>query len=68
VTGDQAIGLFKGVKMDSPRGPIEINANTRDIVQNVYLRRVESRGGRLVNINFATTPMVRDPWKDWNPE
>jgi len=68
VTGDQAIGLFRGVKMDSPRGPIEIDPKTRDIVQNVYLRKVESRGGRLVNINFATVPTVRDPWKDWNPE
>lgn len=68
VTGDQAIALFRGVKMDSPRGPLEIDAKTRDIVQNVYLRKVENRGGRLVNINFATVPMVRDPWKEWHPE
>jgi branched-chain amino acid transport system substrate-binding protein len=68
VTGDQAIGLWRGVKLDSPRGPLIIDAKTRDIVQNVYLRRVESRGGRLVNINFETIPMVSDPWKEWNPE
>ncbi len=68
VTGDQAIGLFRGASLNSPRGPLMIDAKTRDIVQNVYLRRVESRGGKLVNINFETIPMVRDPWKDWNPE
>ena len=41
---------------------------TRDIVQNVYLRRVKERNGKLVNINFYTAPMVKDPWPSWNPE
>ena len=67
-TGDQAIGFWRGMAFDSPRGPIKIEEKTRDITQNVYLRKVEERDGKLVNINFATIPMVRDPWKDDNPE
>ena len=68
VTGDQAIAFWRGQKLDSARGPIMIDAKTRDIVQNVYLRRVVERNGRLINENFYTTPMVRDPWAEWNPE
>ena len=59
---------MKGQKLDSPRGPIFIDPETRDIVQNVYLRRVKERNGKLVNINFYTAPMVKDPWPSWNPE
>lgn len=66
-TGDQAFSLWKGLKFDSPRGPIEIDPKTRDIVQNIYLRKVEERDGKLVNINFFTFPMVRDPWKEEHP-
>jgi len=54
--------------LDSPRGPIKIDETTRDIIQNVYLRKVEERDGKLENINFETVPMVRDPWKDEHPE
>lgn len=68
VTGDQAIGLWKGLSFDSPRGPFAIDAATRDVVQNIYLRKVEERDGKLVNVNFQTFPMVKDPWKEWNPE
>ena len=50
-----------------PRGPIAIDPETRDIVQNIYLRRVERQGGRLANIEFETLPMVKDPWKEQNP-
>jgi branched-chain amino acid transport system substrate-binding protein len=67
-TGDQAMSLFKGMKFDSPRGPVQIDPATRDIVQNVYIRRVQQRDGKLVNVNFDTIPMVKDPWKEWNPE
>ena len=65
---EETMKLMSNMKFDSPRGPIAIDPKTRDIVQNVYLRRVKEQDGRLVNINFATVPMVRDPWKDWNPE
>jgi hypothetical protein len=37
-------------------------------VQNVYLRRVAQKGDRLINVSFKTIPMVKDPWKEWNPE
>lgn len=66
-TGDQAISLWKGAKFDSPRGPVMIDPVTRDVIQNVYMRRVEQRDGKLVNVNFATIPMVKDPWKEWHP-
>ncbi len=52
---------------DSPRGPIMIDPQTRDIVQNVYIRRVEKQDGRLVDTEIATIPTVKDPWKELNP-
>jgi branched-chain amino acid transport system substrate-binding protein len=52
---------------DSPRGPIAIDPETRDIIQNVYLRRVEKVGDRLANVEFETIPQVKDPWKELNP-
>jgi branched-chain amino acid transport system substrate-binding protein len=67
VTGDQAIGMYKGMKWESPRGPVMIDPNERDIVQNVYLRKVEKRDGKLVNIDFFTTKMAKDPWQLENP-
>jgi branched-chain amino acid transport system substrate-binding protein len=65
---DDAIKFMRSMAFDSPRGPLKIDEKTRDVIQNVYLRKVESRGGKLVNINFETIPMVRDPWKDDHPE
>jgi branched-chain amino acid transport system substrate-binding protein len=67
-TGDDAMNFFKNWKnADSPRGPIEIDPETRDIIQNVYLRRVEKVDGRLANVEFETIPQVKDPWKELNP-
>jgi branched-chain amino acid transport system substrate-binding protein len=67
-TGDEAMAFFKNWKNpDSPRGPIAIDPETRDIVQNVYLRRVEKVDGRLANVEFETIPQVKDPWKELNP-
>jgi len=67
-TADEAMAFFKGWKNpDSPRGPIMIDPETRDIVQNVYIRRVEKQDGKLVNVEIATIPMVKDPWKQLNP-
>jgi len=65
---DEAMKLMSNMKFDSPRGPVQIDPATRDIIQNVYLRRVVDNGGRLQNRNFETVPMVKDPWKEWNPE
>jgi branched-chain amino acid transport system substrate-binding protein len=67
-TADGAMTFFKGWKNpDSPRGPIMIDPETRDIVQNVYIRRVEKVDGKLANVEIATIPMVKDPWKELNP-
>ena len=55
---------MKGAKNESPRGPISIDANTRDIIQNVYVRKVEKVGGELYNVEFATFEAVKDPWKE----
>jgi branched-chain amino acid transport system substrate-binding protein len=64
---DRTMELLKGWKDDaSPRGPIMIDPETRDIVQNEYLRRIEKVGGRLANVEFETIPMVKDPWKEIN--
>ncbi len=68
-TGDEAMAFFKQWKdPDSPRGPIEIDPATRDIIQNVYMRRVEKVDGKLANVEFQTIPQVKDPWKEMNPE
>jgi branched-chain amino acid transport system substrate-binding protein len=60
---DKAMAFFKGYKAESPRGPIMIDPDSRDIIQNIYLRRVEKRNGVLVNNEFATYPMVKSPEK-----
>ncbi|MBM3536747.1 MAG: branched-chain amino acid ABC transporter substrate-binding protein [Alphaproteobacteria bacterium] len=61
---DRTMALWKGWKNDqSPRGPIMIDPETRDIVQNEYVRRVERVGGALANVEFETIPAVKDPWK-----
>ena len=60
--GERLIDAFKGLRLDSPRGPIEIDAGTRDIVQTVYIRRTEQqRDGRWVNVEFDRFERVRDP-------
>jgi branched-chain amino acid transport system substrate-binding protein len=68
-TADQAMAFLSHWKdPDSPRGPIMIDPETRDIVQNVYMRRVEKQNDTLVNVEIATIPMVKDPWKELNPQ
>jgi branched-chain amino acid transport system substrate-binding protein len=64
---DKTMELLKGWKDDgSPRGPIMIDPETRDIVQNEYMRRIEKVNGALANVEFETMPMVKDPWKELN--
>lgn len=48
---------------DSPRGPIHIDPETRDIVQNMYIRRVDNVGGKFVNTEIETIEQISDPWK-----
>jgi branched-chain amino acid transport system substrate-binding protein len=61
--GPALLAAMKGAKWTSPRGPVEIDPDTRDIVQNVYIRKVEKKDGQLFNVEFATVPMVKDPFK-----
>ena len=58
---EKTMSLVRGITFESPRGPIAIDPDTRDIVQNVYIRRVERRGGRLVYREIETVHMVKDP-------
>jgi branched-chain amino acid transport system substrate-binding protein len=61
--GMALIEAMKGMKWESPRGPISIDPDTRDIVQNVYIRKVEKVDGELYNVEFATFEAVKDPGK-----
>jgi len=61
--GDALINAMKGLSWESPRGPIQIDPETRDIVQNIYMRKVEKVGGELYSIEFATFDQVKDPGK-----
>jgi branched-chain amino acid transport system substrate-binding protein len=53
----------KGMRWESPRGMIQIDPETRDIIQTVYIRRVENVGGNPVNVEFDKMPDVKDPEK-----
>ncbi|HWT31068.1 MAG TPA: ABC transporter substrate-binding protein [Propylenella sp.] len=61
--GDSLITAAKGMKWESPRGPISIDPDTRDVVQNVYVRKVERVGGGTQNVEIDTIPNVKDPAK-----
>ena len=61
--GEALINAMKGQIFESPRGPIYIDAQTRDIVQNVYIRRVERVNGQLYNMEFDVLKDVKDPAK-----
>jgi branched-chain amino acid transport system substrate-binding protein len=59
--GDSLIAAAKGLGWESPRGPIMIDPETRDIVQTVYIRRVEKTPAGLLNVEFDSVPNVKDP-------
>lgn len=61
--GDSLIAAMKGMAWESPRGPISIDPDTRDIVQNVYIRKVEKVDGELYNVEFDKVDAVKDPGK-----
>ncbi len=58
---DKTMELVRNLKFESPRGPIAIDPQTRDLIQNIYIRRTIKRHGSYVNAEFETIPMVRDP-------
>ncbi len=61
--GDSLVAAMKGMAWESPRGPISIDPETRDIIQNVYVRKVEKVNGELYNVEFQTFDNVKDPGK-----
>jgi branched-chain amino acid transport system substrate-binding protein len=61
--GDSLINAMKGMKWESPRGPISIDPDTREIVQNIYMGKVERVNGQLYTVQFATFEAVKDPLK-----
>ncbi len=63
-SGDTFMAAVKGMHWMSPRGPISIDPATRDIVQNVYIRKVEQVDGHLQNVEFHTFEAVKDPGKE----
>jgi branched-chain amino acid transport system substrate-binding protein len=61
--GDALVAAMKGMKWESPRGPISIDPETRDIVQDIYIRKVEKVDGELYNVEFKTFEAVKDSGK-----
>ena len=61
---DTVIAAMKGMSWESPRGPISIDPRTRDIVQNIYVRKVEKKDGAPWAVEFETFPNVKDPLKE----
>jgi len=58
---EKLLAAMTGMSFESPRGPISIDPDTRDIVQNVYIRKVEKKDGEPWAIEFATFQAVKDP-------
>jgi branched-chain amino acid transport system substrate-binding protein len=66
---DKTMEIFKNYRNpNSPRGPIAIDPETRDIVQNEYIREVRRVGGQLANVEIETIPHVKDQWKELNKQ
>jgi branched-chain amino acid transport system substrate-binding protein len=61
--GVRLVDAMKGLSFVSPRGPVSVDPETRELIQNVYIRKVERVGGELYNVEFATIPNFKDPSK-----
>ena len=61
--GESLINAAKGLKWESPRGPVSIDPETRDIINTVYIRRVEKVNGQVRNVDIAKIENVKDPVK-----
>jgi branched-chain amino acid transport system substrate-binding protein len=64
IDADTVIEAMKGMKWESPRGPTSIDPRTRDIVQDVYIRKVEKVNGEPWAVEFATFEAIKDPLKE----
>ena len=58
---EDLIAAAKGMKWESPRGPMMIDPNTRDVVQTIYISKIEDKGGKHVNVVIDKIPDVHDP-------
>lgn len=63
IDGDRAMEAFKGLSLQSPRGPIRIDPETRDVIQTVYVRKGERREDGIYNVEFESFPDQKDPGK-----
>jgi branched-chain amino acid transport system substrate-binding protein len=61
--GEALLNAMKGQVFESPRGEVLIDGQTRDIVQDIYIRKVERVGGELHNVEFDVQKAVKDPGK-----
>lgn len=61
--GEALLSAMKGQVFESPRGPVLIDAQTRDIVQDMYFRKVEKVDGQLYNVEFDSIKAMKDPGK-----
>jgi len=66
--GEKLIEAAKGLKWESPRGPMQIDPETRDVIENVYIRKVQKVNGKLVNVDIDTIANVKDPFKARMPK
>jgi branched-chain amino acid transport system substrate-binding protein len=61
---DKMMEAAKGYAWKSPRGAVQVDAATRELTQNIYMRRVEKVDGKLANVAFRTYDAVKDPWHE----
>jgi branched-chain amino acid transport system substrate-binding protein len=61
--GDALIAAMKGMSWEAPQGLITIDPETRDIIQDVYIRRIERHDGELYNVEFEKYSAVKDPFQ-----
>lgn len=62
--GEALIEAAKGMSWESPRGPIAIDPETRDVVETVYIREVQKDAdGNLINVEIDKIENVKDPVK-----
>jgi len=64
--GDVFMAAAKGLSWVSPRGPISIDPQTRDIIQTIYIRKVQNVSGKWQNVEFESVPNFKDPGKEAN--
>jgi branched-chain amino acid transport system substrate-binding protein len=62
--GEKMMAAVKGYSWASPRGPVSIDPKTREIIENMYIGRIESENGRMINKVIATYPAVKEPWHE----